>query len=195
MQPQHSSIPAHQITGVILAGGQARRMNGVDKGLLVLHGKPLITHVIDTIKPQVGCLIINANRNLDHYHAYGYPVVQDTSPDPAGPLSGMASALFVTRTEYALIVPCDSPHLPHDLVTRLATAFMQAHAAIAVAHDGTRMQPVVILLRRELAADMLQSLTRGHNKVERWITSHRFVLADFSDQSQAFKNINTAEDL
>lgn len=192
-------IACKNITGAILAGGQARRMGGADKGLIALHGKPLITYVIDTIKPQVGNLIINANRNLDQYNTFGYPVIQDALPGQAGPLAGMASALLAAETDYVLIVPCDSPYLPHDLAARLATALTQAHAEIAMAHDGTRMQPVVALLQRDLAnnlaGDMLQSIQRGHNKTERWMTSRRLALADFSDQPQAFKNINTTEDI
>lgn len=183
------------ITGAILAGGQARRMGGADKGLMALQGKPLITYVIDILMPQVGTLIINANRNLDLYGAFGYPVIPDTAPDQAGPLAGIASALLAAKTDYVLVVPCDSPYLPHDLATRLTTALTQEHAEVAVAHDGTRMQAVVALLKRDLAEDILQSIQRGHNKTARWITSRRLALADFSDQPQAFKNINTPEDM
>lgn len=183
------------ITGAILAGGQARRMGGADKGLMALQGKPLITYVIDVLTPQVGALIINANRNLDLYSTFGYPVIPDTAPGQAGPLVGIASTLLTAKTDYVLVVPCDSPYLPHDLAARLATALTQAHAEVAVAHDGTRMQPVVALLQRDLAEDILQSIHRGHNKTERWMTSRRLAVADFSDQPQAFKNINTPEDM
>ncbi len=192
-------IACENITGAILAGGQARRMGGADKGLMALHGKPLITYVIDILSPQVGNLIINANRNLAQYNALGYPVIQDTVPGQAGPLAGIASTLLATKTDYVLIVPCDSPYLPHDLVERLATALTQAHAEIAVAHDGMRMQPVVALLKSDLtnnlAGDILQSIQRGHNKTERWMISRRLALADFSDQPEAFKNINSTEDI
>lgn len=188
-------IARENITGAILAGGQARRMGGADKGLIALHGKPLITYVIDTIKPQVGNLIINANRNLDQYSAFGYPVIPDNLPRQAGPLAGIASTLRAAKTDYVLIVPCDSPYLPHDLIARLAVALTQTHAEVAVAHDGTRMQPVVALLQRDLAEDIQQSIQRGHNKTERWMTSRHLALADFSDQPQAFKNINTPEDM
>ncbi len=197
--PYTPSISAHDITGAILAGGQSRRMGGADKGLIALHGKPLITYVIDAIRPHVGNLIINANRNLDHYSAFGYHVIQDASsliyPGQAGPLAGMASALLAAKTDYVLIVPCDSPYLPHDLVVRLVAALTHEHAEIAVAHDGIRMQPVVALLQRDLAEDILQSLKHGHNKTERWIHTRRYAMADFSDQPQAFKNINSPEDM
>ena len=187
---------AHEnITGAILAGGQARRMGGADKGLMTLHGKPLITYVIDILTPQVGTLIINANRNIDQYSALGYPIIQDAVLGQAGPLAGIASALRAAKTDYVLVVPCDSPYLPHDLAARLAAALTQEHAEVAVAHDGTRMQPVVALLQCDLAEDILQSIQRGHNKTERWMTSRRLALADFSDQPQAFKNINTPEDM
>ena len=187
---------AHEnITGAILAGGQARRMSGADKGLIALHGKPLITYVIDILTPQVGAIIINANRNIDQYSAFGYSVIPDTVPGQAGPLAGIASALLVAKTDYVLIVPCDSPYLPHDLVARLTAILTQDHAEIAVAHDGARLQPVVALLQRDLAEDILQSLQRGHNKTERWMRSRRLAVADFSDQPHAFKNINTPEDI
>ncbi len=188
-------ISRENITGAILAGGQARRMGGADKGLIALHCKPLITYVVDILTPQVGTLIINANRNLGQYSAFGYPVIQDTAPGQAGPLAGIASALLAAKTDYVLIVPCDSPYLPYDLVARLAAALTQTHAEVAVAHDGTRMQPVVALLQSDLAEDILQSIQRGHNKTELWMRSRRLALADFSDQPQAFKNINSTEDI
>lgn len=188
-------IARENITGAILAGGQARRMGGADKGLMALQGKPLLTYVIDTLTPQVGTLMINANRNLDQYKALGYPIIQDTVSGQPGPLAGIASALLAAKTDHVLVVPCDSPYLPHDLAARLATALTQEHAEVAVAHDGTRIQPVVALLQRDLAEDILQSIYRGHNKTERWMTSRRLAVADFSDKPLAFKNINTPDDM
>jgi molybdopterin-guanine dinucleotide biosynthesis protein A len=180
---------------VILAGGMGRRMGGQDKGLLRLHGRPLVARVVDALLPQVGSLLINANRNLDSYRALGHPVVQDTVGDFFGPLVGMASAMQAAATPYLLSVPCDSPLLPGDLCARLYRTLKSADAHISVAHDGSRMQPVFALLRRELLPDLLDYLRGGGRKIDTWYGRHRLALADFSDRSDAFLNINTPEEL
>lgn len=183
--------PRSKITGVVLAGGLGRRMGGEDKGLLKINGRPLITHIIDIVRPQVGSVLINANRNLDSYRDFGLPVVQDMVGEFYGPLAGMASALQASDTPYLLTVPCDSPLLPVDLCTRLFRALKSADAEISVAHDGTRMQPMFALLRREVLQDLLVYLKHGGRKTDTWYAEHRFVLVDFSDRTGAFLNINT----
>ncbi|MEA3275113.1 MAG: molybdenum cofactor guanylyltransferase MobA [Pseudomonadota bacterium] len=182
------------ITGVILAGGRGRRMGGQDKGLLEIDGSPLIMRTIEILKPQVGRLVVNANRNLERYRDLGFPVVQDVVGDFFGPLVGMASALEATTTPYLLTAPCDSPLLPADLCARLYNALKRGDAEISVAHDGTRMQPVFALLRRELLPDLLSYLENGGRKIDTWYAEHRFALADFSDRPKAFFNINTPEE-
>lgn len=183
--------PRSEITGVVLAGGLGRRMGGNDKGLLEISGRPLITHIIDILRPQVGSVLINANRNLDGYRDFGFPVVQDVVGGFFGPLMGMASALQASDTPYLLTVPCDSPLLPVDLCVRLYRALTTANAEIGVAHDGARMQPVFALLRRELLQDLLVYLEQGGRKIDTWYAEHRFILVDFSDRTEAFLNINT----
>ncbi len=181
-------------TGLILAGGRARRMGGEDKGLLKLAGRPMVAHVIERLRPQVDALLINANRNLEAYEALGAPVVPDRLPDFGGPLAGMDAGLAAARTGYLVVVPCDSPYLPADLVARLREALESAGAELAVAHDGERAHPVFCLLRTMLGASLERALAEGERKIDRWYARHRVVEADFSDQPQAFANVNTPED-
>ena len=184
-------VPKEEITGAILAGGRGRRMGGVDKGLLEIDGTPLVLRIAAVLRPQIGTLVLNANRNLERYREFGYPVIQDIVGDFFGPLVGMASALQAVKTPYLLTVPCDSPLLPHDLSTRLFHALHRNNAEISVAHDGTRMQPVFTLLRRELLPDLLSYLDSGGRKIDTWYGEHRLALADFSDRTEAFLNLNT----
>lgn len=183
--------PRDQITGVVLAGGRSQRMGGQDKGLVELAGRTMVAHVIAALRPQVGALIINANRNQGTYARLGYPVVPDGLGDYFGPLAGMASAMQKAETRYILTAPCDSPLVPTDLAERLYGAMSREDAEIAVAHDGERMQPVFALLRCELLDSILGFLGSGERKIDRWYTRHRSALADFSDRSETFLNVNT----
>ncbi len=187
-------LPQQDITGVILAGGRSQRMGGEDKGLIRIDGRPMIDHIIGTLGPQVGPLLINANRNLEDYRRFGYPVVPDSMGDFYGPLVGMASALQATETEYLLTVPCDSPLLPHNLAQALYGALHTHQAEISVAHDGVRMQPVFALLRRDLLANLLVYLEAGGRKIDTWYAQHRLVIVDFSDRADTFFNVNTQQE-
>jgi len=180
-----------QITAVILAGGRGRRMEGKDKGLVKLNGTPLIEHVLSAVSPQVGQLLINANRNIEEYQRYGFPVVSDTMADYQGPLAGLASAMAVAETDYIVTTPCDSPLLPADLVQRLIHALQEKDAELAVAHDGKRLQPVFALVPVRLLPNLQQYLDCGERKATLWFTQQRIAQADFSDIPEAFLNINT----
>lgn len=186
------------ITGLVLAGGRGSRMGGVDKGLQPYQGRPLVQHALQRLAPQVGALMINANRNLDTYAALGVPVWPDTLGDFPGPLAGLAAGLAHCRTPYLASVPCDSPHFPSDLVARLAAALAQAEAQIAVAaavEDGVlRTQPVFCLLQASLLPSLLAYLHSGQRKVDRWTANHRSVEVRFDDAA-AFFNANTLADL
>jgi molybdenum cofactor guanylyltransferase len=188
------TISQAKITGVILAGGRATRMGGMDKGLVVLNGIPMLEHILATLRPQVGDVLINANRNIERYADYGYKVVPDMLGDYFGPLAGMASAMQAAGTEYILTVPCDSPLLPSDLAVRLAAALTRDRADIGVAHDGERMQPVFSLLRCNLLASMLAYLNSGERKIDLWYAKHKLAIADFTDSPETFLNVNTPED-
>jgi len=187
--------PVRDVTAVVLAGGRARRMGGQDKGLVMLNQLPLIGYALDALHDQVDAILINANRNIDRYAALGYRVVEDRHSGFHGPLAGMASALSAMRTRYLVTVPCDSPALPRDLVDRLLAALARNGAELAVAHDGTRMQPVFALLQGSLLPSLERFLDGDGRKIDQWYAQHRVALADFSDQPDAFANVNTPDDL
>lgn len=184
-----------RVTGVILAGGQARRMGGRDKGLVPFRGRPLVEWVIAALAPQVAALIINANRNRQAYEAFGYPVVADQIEGFQGPLAGFASAMAAVTTPWVVTVPCDGPFLAPDLVQRLVAALLSdGGAELAVATDGQRLQPVYALLPVALAPSLRGFLAAGERKVDLWYARHRVALADLGDRAESFANINSDED-
>lgn len=189
-----TSLSRYDISGVILAGGRGSRMGGVDKGLVPLRGRPMVEHVIARLRPQVGELLINANRNIERYAALGYPVIPDFREGFQGPLAGMASGLAAAATSYVVTVPCDSPLVGADLVARLTRALVQQQADIAVAHDGERAHPVFLLLRRGLFDDLTAFLEAGERKIDRWFARHPVAYADFRDTPEAFVNINDPDE-
>lgn len=189
------TYPKQAITGVILAGGRARRMGGRDKGLLELNGQPMTLHVANALAPQVGRVLVNANRNREDYLRLGFPVISDRVGDYFGPLAGMASAMEATDSDYILSTPCDSPILPGDMAMRLYRALNQNQARISVAHDGVRMQPVFALIQVSLLPDLMGFLDAGDRKIDLWYARHATAEADFSDRPETFHNVNTPEDL
>lgn len=190
-----NAIAARDTTGVILAGGQGKRLGGVDKGLVPLQGKPLIEHVIAVLQPQVGSLLISANRNREIYSAYGFPVVADVIGDYDGPLAGMLSAMRAAGTPFILTAPCDAPRLPADLAQRLSDALAQSNAGAAVAASGGQMQPVFALLRCTLADELQKFLEAGGRGVGEWLRRLPAAVSDFPDGEGVFMNINTLEEL
>jgi molybdopterin-guanine dinucleotide biosynthesis protein A len=191
-----TSPPQHRedITAVILAGGKARRMGGEDKGLIELNGRPLLDYIISGLHPQVGTILVNANRNLARYSEFGYPVVEDILGDYFGPLVGMATGMQSAATPLLVSVPCDSPFIPSQLVATLYRALSESGAEISIAHDGTRLQPVYALLRCQLLPDLLAYLNDGGRKIDTWYGQHHMVTADFSTGPDVFLNLNTPED-
>jgi molybdopterin-guanine dinucleotide biosynthesis protein A len=184
-----------EICGLVLAGGQGRRMGGVDKGLQLLHGRPLIKHVIERLHPQVNSVLINANQNLDRYAEFGCPVVADRISGFAGPLAGLDAGLHATVAPLIVTVPCDSPFLPHDLVARLAAQRDAIDADIAVARTGDQPHPVFALVCTRVRSHLADFLTRGERKIDRWYASLKVVEVAFDDEAQAFANINTRAEL
>ena len=191
-------IDRTDITGLVLAGGRGSRMGGVDKGLQSHLGMPLAMHALLRLAPQVGSVLINANRNLGAYEAMGVPVWPDSLADYAGPLAGFLTGLERCETPYLATVPCDSPLFPTDLVARLAGALEAADAEIAMAattENGVRqVQPVFCLLRSGLVESLLAYTQSGQRKIDRWTALHRCVEVPFDDP-QAFANANTADEL
>ena len=192
--PADTRIPVDDISAVILAGGRARRMGGEDKGLIELKGRPLLDYIISALRPQVGEILVNANRNLDRYRAFGYPVVEDIMGDYFGPLVGMATGMQATGKPYLLTLPCDSPLVPAQLAAMLYRGLQTEQAELSVAHDGVRMQPVFALLDCQLLPGLLDYLNEGGRKIDTWYAQHRLARVDFSAAPEAFLNLNTPED-
>jgi molybdopterin-guanine dinucleotide biosynthesis protein A len=184
-----------QVTGLILAGGQGRRMHGQDKGLIRCAGRPLIAYAIEALRPLCGQILINANRSLESYRTFGFKVICDCLPGFQGPLAGILTALQTANTPYLVTVPCDSPCLQSSTLQQLLKALIQARAKIALAHDGLRSHPVILALCTDLAEDLAAYLARGEHKIDRWIWRHPWVKVDFSACSAQFANINTYEEL
>lgn len=185
-------ITQGELSGMILAGGQGRRMGGRDKGLEPFAGRPLVAHVIERLEGRVAEVMINANRHLDAYRALADRVVIDAEDGFQGPLMGIYSGLRAATTPWLVVAPCDSPALPGDLVARLVAGV--GGADIAVAHDGERLHPVVALLRTALADDLAEALAAGERKIDRWYARHAWCEVDFSDCPGAFANLNTDDE-
>jgi molybdopterin-guanine dinucleotide biosynthesis protein A len=187
------------ITAIILSGGRATRMNGVDKGLVVLQQKPLIAHVIARLKPQVDEIFINANREIVQYEAFGLPVLKDENDEfpenYIGPLAGFSLGLQHAKHDYVLTVPCDSPLLPLDLVERLYNSMAASRMDIACASSDGNTHPVFCLMKKSVLPSLLAYIENGERKVSTWQKSQKYAEVDFSDCDEAFTNLNTFEDL
>jgi molybdopterin-guanine dinucleotide biosynthesis protein A len=183
------------ISAIILAGGLATRMNGADKGLVTLYKRPLIKHVIERLTKQVDEIIINANREITQYQAFGYTVLQDEVEDFLGPLAGFSLGLQHAKHDYLLTVPCDSPLLPLDLATRLMAALLEHKADVAVASSDDNIHPVFCLCKKSVLPSLTTYLEQGERRVSAWQKSQKYIEVDFSDCNEAFTNLNTVEDL
>lgn len=185
-------LDTQSITGVILAGGLGRRMGGEDKGLVPLLGKPLYQHIIERLIPQVGMLIINANRNQERYQQSGFTVISDLNHDFAGPLAGMQAGLYHAATEWVLFVPCDVPAFP---LTLAATMFQHKGDSLACyANDTERDHPTFALLHRSLAPSLDEYLAKGERKLMFFMREIAAKCVIFPPQLGSFANLNTPED-
>ena len=192
-------ISKDDVTGVILAGGRGSRMGGADKGLQNFRGMPMAMFTLLRLAPQVGHIMINANRNLGAYDAFGVPVWPDALPDYPGPLAGFLAGLERCETAYVVTVPCDTPHFPTDLVARLSDALVAQDSEIAMAAtrdaDGSvQVQPVFCLMKSTLMESLVRFTHSGQRKIDRWTAGHRCTEVVFDD-AEAFFNANTADDL
>jgi len=181
------------VTGIVLAGGQGRRMGGVDKGLQLLHGKPMVAAVIARLAPQVDEILINANQNLEVYAGFGYRLVPDAIGGFAGPLAGLHAGLGAATHPLVLTVPCDSPFLPLDLFSRLHTQIGERD--LAVARTGDQPHPVFALVRTAVRKNLESFLNGGGRKIDAWYSTLKIVEVPFDDEADAFRNINTREEL
>jgi molybdenum cofactor guanylyltransferase len=184
-----------RITGVILAGGLGRRMGGVDKGLKVLRGKPMVAWAIERFSPQVEEILVNANQNLETYASFGHRVIPDEIGGFAGPLAGLHRGLTEAKHDLVATVPCDSPFLPGDLISRLHAALNDKGADIAVAKTGDQPHPVFCLCRKTVLPSLTQFLSSGGRKIDAWYARLKVVEVAFDDVPGAFSNINTEEEL
>jgi molybdopterin-guanine dinucleotide biosynthesis protein A len=190
-----NSIVSKDVAAVILAGGKGRRVGGEDKGLIDLNGKPLIAHVIDVIAPQVDNLFISANRNIEQYEAFSYPVISDRQAGFCGPLAGIDAAFAATDKPYLLCVPCDTPFLPPNLLSLLYAALQDSEHPMAIATDAHRQHPVINLMKRSVHKDVRSRLEQGELKLMKWIEATGYARVDFSEQPQLLSNLNSLEDL
>jgi len=183
------------ISAIILAGGRATRMGRADKGLVLLQQKALTAHAIARLKPQLDEILINANREIETYKTFGYPVLQDANADFIGPLAGFVLGLQYAKHDYVLTVPCDSPLLPLDLAERLLSGMAASHADIAVASSEENAHPVFCLMKKSVLPSLLAYIESGERRVSTWQKSQKYIEVDFSDCSEAFTNLNTFDDL
>jgi molybdopterin-guanine dinucleotide biosynthesis protein A len=186
------SEPA-RVAAVVLAGGQGRRMGGVDKGLIGYKGRPLIEWALAALAPQVDELVISANRNLETYAAYGHRVLPDTLPDFLGPLAGLLAALQAVAADWLVVVPCDTPHLPADLAARLLEAAQREGVPLAVAADEARMHHSCFIVRTDQRDNLAAFLARGERAVRHWQAGLASATVRFD--AACFANFNRPEDL
>ena len=181
------------VTGIVLAGGLGRRMGGVDKGLQPFRGKPMAQWAIERLAPQVDELIVNANQNPAEYARFGYRVVPDELSGFAGPLAGLHAGMKAANRDRVVTVPCDSPFLAADLVARLSAAL--GANQLAVAKTGAQPHPVFSLVLRSVLPHLEAFLVGGGRKIDAWYATLKVVEVAFDDEEDAFRNINTRDEL
>jgi molybdopterin-guanine dinucleotide biosynthesis protein A len=184
-----------KVIGVILAGGRARRMNNQDKGLVNFKGSPMVSYALAALAPVVDCVIINANRNIEQYRQFGWPVISDQTDSFDGPLAGVLAAMIHADAEVLLVVPCDSPLIRSEHLQRLIVTLAETDADVAVAFDGARLHPVFLAIKTDLKKSLQNYLDGGHRKMMVWLAQQNLVQVDFSNEPEIFRNINTLDEL
>ncbi|MFA5019437.1 MAG: molybdenum cofactor guanylyltransferase MobA [Methylobacter sp.] len=184
-----------KVAGVILAGGRARRMNNQDKGLVNFNGRPMVSYAIAALAPVVGCVFINANRNIDQYRQFGWPVISDQTDSFDGPLAGILTAMIHADADVLVVIPCDSPLIKTEHLQKLLLTRAEHNADVAVAFDGTRLHPVFLAIKTALQTSLQEYLADGQRKVEVWLAQQNWVRVDFSNETEIFSNINTMTEL
>ena len=182
------------ITTLILAGGRGSRLNGKDKGLVSYAGKPLIEHCLETVSGLSEQLIISCNRNQAQYKLFCENVVSDANTHFDGPLAGISAASAICASEYLFTLPCDMPFVSASCAYSLAAALEDSTLDIAVAHDGSRRQSLVMIVRKHCLSSIQQYLHAGNRRVDTWQNSWQVAEVDCSDESGSFRNLNTETD-
>ncbi len=185
----------NKVTGVVLAGGLARRMNKQDKGLILYRNKPLVTYALNALSAVAEKVYINANRNLNEYNQFDYEVISDRTDSFDGPLAGILSAMSHASTEILLVIPCDSPLVKAAHLEKLLIEINKEETEIAVAYDGQRIQPVFLGLKTSLKNSLNNYLLAGNRKIDVWLQQHQLTQVDFSENAEIFLNINTMSEL
>ena len=184
-----------KVTGAVLAGGKARRMNNQDKGLVNFKGQPMVAYALNALVQVADTVLINANRNQSRYQQLGYPVIADQTDTFDGPLAGVLTALKHSEPGVLLVIPCDTPLVEAKHLEKMLATLGSSEAEICVADDGERMHPVFLALTTDLERSLEDYLASGQRKIDIWLEQQQLVRADFSDQAQIFRNINTLEEL
>ena len=189
------TCPADLLTVVVLAGGKGSRLQGQDKGLIAWQGRPFIEHVLDTIESVTSNIIVSANRHLDRYQQYGYPVITDDIEGYAGPLAGMLSALKLAQTPYVLTLPCDAPLLEQDIIGAFCNTHSQEQQLLYVAETEEGLQPVYAMIHNSLVDNMQSFLDQGNRKTRDWMLANDACKVKFERHGNSFINVNTTDDL
>jgi molybdopterin-guanine dinucleotide biosynthesis protein A len=184
-----------KVAGVILAGGRARRMNNQDKGLVNFKGRPMVSYAIAALAPVVGRIFINANRNVDQYRQFGWPVISDQTDSFEGPLAGILAVMVHADADVLVVIPCDSPLIKMEHLQRLLLVREENNADVAVAFDGIRIHPVFLAIKTTLQTSLQDYLADGQRKVAVWLDRQNLVRVDFSNEPEMFCNINTVTEL
>jgi molybdenum cofactor guanylyltransferase len=184
-----------KVTGVILAGGLARRMNNQDKGLIPFKGQPMIAYALGAMKTVVDQSLISANRNIPEYQKFGLPIVRDQTDSFDGPLAGVFAAMVFAKTGSLLVMPCDSPLVRANHLQKLLSTLTGNDAEVAVAFDGERLHPVFLAINTSLKNSLHDYLRNGHRKVDSWLEQQKMIKVDFSAEPNIFININSLPEL
>lgn len=187
-------VQQNKVTGVVLAGGLARRMENQDKGLMLYQKKTMVSYATAAMTQVAETVFINANRNIKDYSKFGFQVISDQSNTFDGPLAGVMSAMVNANTEYLCVIPCDSPLIKAEHLDKLLMA-LSSEVDIAVAYDGERMHPVFLALKTSLEDSLKKFLQQGDRKIILWLQQHRLLQVDFSQSPEVFLNINTLSEL
>jgi molybdopterin-guanine dinucleotide biosynthesis protein A len=184
-----------KVAGVILAGGRARRMNNQDKGLVTFKGRPMVSYALAAMAPVVDCVFISANRNIDQYRQFGWPVISDQTDSFDGPLAGVLTAMIHADADVLVVLPCDSPFIKMEHLQKLLSARAENNADVAVAFDGLRLHPVFLAIKTALQTSLQDYLAGDQRKVAAWLVQQNLVKVDFSGEPEIFSNINTMAEL
>jgi molybdopterin-guanine dinucleotide biosynthesis protein A len=187
-------ISRKEITVLVLAGGRGSRIGERDKGLISVLGRPMLDHLLTRIGQQSKRILISANRNLEQYARYGYPLVRDTLEGFAGPLAGILAGLSACKTDYLLCVPVDAPMVCTDYLARMKGALELSGGRACVAEFQGRLQPVFCLVKRDTLYELTRYLQAGERSVHGWLQQIAALGVDFSDVPEQFVNLNRVDD-